>query len=214
TGAQMNGAAVVIGCMLIAGSIPMRHRMTHPFGTQLALVLSSTGQILIIGGVRAGSRPGGARSLPPLPSSIPLSLSFPDRVQRFSAPLIVFGALITIAIDQKIPHGLETIVLLAAALLVGLCRFAPRAEVQAHAAIVEPVVYGTACALIGLLITHTVILLGEIFEMRWASLGLAAVVGLNLALLTVVETIFLEHDVPITRPEPLLAFAGIIALGA
>src|SRR5689334_1355158 len=54
-GQQMNSVAIILGIGLIAGSIAFRQRVSSPFGTQLALVLSSTGQILVIGGVGAAT---------------------------------------------------------------------------------------------------------------------------------------------------------------
>ena len=49
SGEQMNSMAVIIGVIFIAGSIPMRRRVSaSPFLTQLALVICSTGQILVI----------------------------------------------------------------------------------------------------------------------------------------------------------------------
>jgi hypothetical protein len=214
SGEQMNSAAIVIGIVFIAGSIPFRQRVTSPFLTQLALVVSSTGQILVIGGVGAEGSSVLAGSIAAIITSLVLIVGFPDRVQRFSATLVIFGALTVIVIEYKIPHGMEALALLAIALMVGLWRFTPRALVEAHAALVEPMVYGLAIVVIGILITHSAILLGEIFEMRWATLGIAAIAGFNIALLAMTVSIFLEHDVPLTRPDALGALAGLVLLGA
>jgi hypothetical protein len=214
SGEQMNSAAVVIGSVFIIGSIPFRQRVASPFLTQLALVVSSTGQILVIGGVGAEAHSVLAGSVAAILSSLVLIVWFPDRVQRFSATLVIFGALTVMVVEYKIPHSLEALALVAMALMVGLWRFAPRAVVVGHAALVEPIVYGLAITVIGILVAHSVILLAEIFEMRWATLGLSAIVGFNLALLALAVSIFQEHGVPLTRPDALGALAGLVLIGA
>jgi len=108
---------------------------------------------------------------------------------------------------------MEAMILLAVALLLAW-RLAPRADVELQAERLEPVVYGVAIALVGFLLTHTVIVVGEILEMHWAGLGLVTIAGINLALLVLVAAIFLEHEVPLARPEALGAFGLIILLGA
>jgi hypothetical protein len=198
--------------IFIAGSIPFRRRVSSPFGTQLALVVSSTGQILVIGGIGAETHSVVAASIAAIVTSLVLIAWFPDRVQRFSSTLVVFGALAAIVIDQKIPHGIEALALLALALLLAW-RFAPRATMDAQSALVEPVVYGVAISLIGILFGHSVIFLGEIFEMRWATLGVVSGTAFTVSLLALSLAIMIEQQVRWLVPSAILASVGIAALG-
>jgi uncharacterized membrane protein len=214
-GEQMNSLAIIIGVVFIAGSIPMRRRVgTSPFLTQLALVISSTGQILIIGGIGAETHEVMAASGAAIFTSLVLIGWFPDRVQRFSATLVVFGAMLTIVIEHRIPHGMDPLAVLAVILMLVLCRFAPRALMVAHAELVEPVVYGLAIALIGFLTIHTVVSIGEIFNETWGMLGLFSIGAFNLALLALAVSIFIEQGVSFSRPEVLGALGGLVLLGA
>jgi hypothetical protein len=215
SGEQMNSMAIIIGVMFIAGSIPMRRRVnSSPFLTQLSLVISSTGQILIIGGVGAESHSVFAACVVAIATSLVLIAFFPDRVQRFSSTLVIFGAMLTIVVDQHMVHGMDPLAVLTVILLLVLCRFLPRAVVMAQAELVEPVVYGLAIALIGFLMIHTIVSIGEIFNETWGLLGLFSIVAFNLALLVLIVSIFIEQGVSFARPETLGAIAGVIALGA
>ncbi len=213
-GEQMNGVAIAIGVVFIAGSIPLRRKVVSPLLTQLALVISSTGQILIIGGIGAETRSVMDASLAAIVASLVLIAWFPDRVQRFSATLVVFGAMLTVVIDQRVPHGMEPLAVLAVILLLVLCRFAPRALMMAHAELVEPIVYGLAISLLVFLAIHTVVETGEIFNETWGLLGLFSIVAFNLALLALVISIFVEHGVSLSRPEVLGALGGVVLIGA
>jgi uncharacterized membrane protein len=121
--------------------------------------------------------------------------------------------MLTIVIDQRVPHGMEPLAVLAVILLLVLCRFAPRAPMMAQAELVEPVVYGLAIALIGFLTIHTVVSIGEIFNETWGYLGLFSIGAFNLALLVLAVSIFIEQGVSFSRPEVLGALGGIILLG-
>jgi hypothetical protein len=214
SGDVKNVVAILLGIIFIVVSTVFRRRTAGTFATQLALVVSSTGQLLVIGGVGAETSSVVAGCFAAVLSSIPLIVWFPDRVQRFSATLVVCGALVAVVVDSKMPHGLEAIALATVALTLWLCRLAPRATIEAHAEIVEPIVYGLVVAMLGLLVTHTVVMMVDIFNERWLSMGPIAVVGFVLALAVLAESIFLEHDVPFGRLDALATLAGILALGA
>jgi uncharacterized membrane protein len=206
--------SIVIGIIFIAGSIPFRRRVTAPFATQLALVVSSTGQILVIGGFGSLDRSFVDACLAAIVSSLVLIALFPDRIQRFSATVVVFYALATIVMDQRIPQGIEAVALLALVLLLALWRFTPRAIVEAHAELVEPIVYGIVVALLTMLLIDLFFTFdANEHELIWGGLTYLSDVAFTIAMLALAVMIFREHGVSLARPEAVGALVGIVALG-
>jgi hypothetical protein len=214
SGERLNSVAFVLGCLFIMASVLLRRRVNTPFLTQLALVVSSTGQILVIGAVGSATHSVIAGGISAIVSSSVLIVWFPDRVQRFSATLVVFGALAVVIADHRIAHGMDAMALVVLVLTLSLWRFAPRGFTLEHADLVEPIGYGLVIALLGVLATHTIVMMANLHEVGWLRLGPMSIVAFIVALLALAAAIFVEHGVQLVRVEAMAAFAGIVLLGA
>jgi hypothetical protein len=210
----MNSVAFVIGSLFMIASILLRRRVNTTFLTQLALVISSAGQILVIGAVGSAAHSVIAGSMAAIVSSIVLIVWYPDRVQRFSATLVVFGALLVVIVDHPIPHGMDALALVLLALTLGLWRFTPREWIEERADLVEPVIYGLVIALLGVLATHPVVTIADVREVSSLRLGPVSIIAFIVALLVLVAAIFAEYGGTLLRAEALAAFTGIVLLGA
>ena len=139
---------------------------------------------------------------------------YPDRIQRFCSAVIAAGALFWLADD--VPYRTDAIGLLLVAAVLFLGRVELRRADNDAEEIVEPVMYGLAIALFALLIVSTLMAIfnaREIMDERLL-IGSPTAIGFVVALLWLVASIFKEHGVPLGRPEALLSFAAIVALGA
>lgn len=208
-------APIVIGALLTAGAIALRRSVAHPFLTQVALVCAFAGQALVIGGTGNALHSGTAASVAALFVSGALLAAFPDRVQRFSSTLVIIGALTVLVFEWKVPGVLDALVLAIVFAVLGLWRLAPPAAMEEAADIVEPIVYGLVIALFGLLIIDSTLGVMDLRDptLAWLRIGPSAKTGLVLGLLWLASSIFMEHGLPLTRPEAMLAFAGIGLLG-
>ena len=217
-GKQFNTLAVGLGVLFIAGSIPLRRRMTAStvgalFGRQLALVTSFTGQMLFVGGLGDLFDSVTLASAAVLAVSALLIATFPDRVQRFCSVAAAVGALLTICFEMRLPHGVDAIALGLIAGPLVLWRALPRAWATDMAEIVEPAVYALMLWLFGLLLFHTFFDIIGLNPNAWFRMGPAVTIGLVVALLWLVCAIFNEHGVSLGSLEVALACGVIVLLG-
>jgi hypothetical protein len=205
-------SAPVFGGVLLVAAILLRRSATGQLTRQIALVVSFTGQALLIGGIGDMTDSVVTACAAALIVSALLIALFPDRVQRFVSTLTIAGALEMIVFEWKVPHGMDalTLALLVAVLL--LWRVAPRAATEEAADIVEPVVFGLVISLFSVLLADMIFRVIELREV--AHLGLFTIAGFVLMLLWLASAILIEHGVSLLGPEALLALAGIAAIGA
>jgi len=220
-GGKVEGVAIILGLGVMAGAVMLRRGVTGngvgaQFLRQLALVACFCGQMLFIGGVGATTESTDAAAVAALIASAILIALYPDRVQRFCSTVIAVGSLL--ALIREMPYCADVMALLMVGGVLFLGRIASREGTDDQAEIVEPVMYGLAIALFGLLIVSTAILMfgglgADMKEVRAVLIGKPTAFGFVLALLWLTASIFGEHGAQPTAPEAMLAFVAIIAIG-
>jgi uncharacterized membrane protein len=86
--------------------------------------------------------------------------------------------------------------------------------VEEAAEIVEPIVYGMAIALFGVLLLHSILGIIDYREFEWLRVGLPTNLGFVLAFIWLIAAIFGELGVPVHRPIVLLSIATVVLLAA
>lgn len=215
------GMAIVLGLGIMAGAVMLRRGVTGAgvgaqFFRQVALVACFCGQMLFIGGAGASTKSTEAAAIAALIASAILIAVYPDRVQRFCSTVIAAGSLLTLI--REMPYCADVMALGLAGGVLYLGRVASREGSDERAEIVEPVMYGLAIALLGLLIVSTAVMMfgdlaADMKEVRAVLIGKPTAFGFVLALLWLVASIFDEHGVSLGSQEVLLSFAAIIAIG-
>jgi hypothetical protein len=205
----------------MGGAVMLRRGVTATsvsaqFLRQLALVGCFCGQMLFIGGVGSTTKSTEAAAAAALIVSAALIALYPDRVQRFCSTVIAAGSLL--ALIREMPYCADVMALLMVGAVLYLGRIASREGTDDRAEVVEPVMYGLAIALFGLLITSTAVTMfgvspSDIKEVRAVLPGMPTVFGFVLALLWLTASIFGEHGAQPMTPEVLLAFVAIIGIG-
>jgi hypothetical protein len=218
---SFEGFAIVLGLAIMAGATMLRRGVDGvsvgaQFMRQLALVACFCGVMLFIGGIGSTTKSTEIAAAATLIVSAVLIAVYPDRVLRFCAAAIAAGSLL--ALIREIPYCADLMALLLAAAVLYLGRIASREGTDDRAEIVEPVMYGLAIALFGLLIASTAVTMfgvseSGIKEVRAVLVGAPTAFGLVLALLWLTASIFSEHGEQPTSPEALMAFVAIIAIG-
>jgi hypothetical protein len=218
---NFEGFAILLGAVLMAGSVALRRGVTGvsvgaQFFRQLALVACFAGQLLFIGGVVSASKSTEAGAIAALIASAILIAVYPDRVQRFCSAAFAAGALFVLI--REIPYCADVMALLLAGAVLYLGRGVSREAMDDRTEIVEPVMYGLAIALFGLLIASTAVTMfgisDDFKEVRVLLIGKSTIIGFVAALLWLVASILKEHGVPVSSLDALLSFAAVIAIGA
>jgi uncharacterized membrane protein len=222
---NFEGIAIILGLIVLAGAVILRRNVSGTgvgaqFMRQLALVACFCGQMLFIGGAGATTESTEAAAVAALMASAVLIGLYPDRVQRFCSTVIAVGAVGTLlAVIKEMPYCADVMALLMVGGVLFLGRIASREGSDERAEIIEPVMYGLAIALFGLLIVSTAILMfggglgADMKEVRAVLIGRPTAFGFVLALLWLTASIFSEHGAQPTAPEAMLAFVAIIAIG-
>lgn len=218
---SFEGIAIILGLIIMAAAVALRRGVTGTtvgaqFLRQLALVACFCGQMLFIGGTGATTESVEAAAVAALIASVLLIAVYPDRVQRFCSTFIAAGSLITLI--RQMPYCADVMALSMVGAVLYLGRVALRDGTDERAEIVEPVMYGLAIALFGLLIASTLVMMfgfstTDMKEVRAVLIGKPTAFGFVLALLWLTASIFGEHGEQPTSPEALMAFAAIIAIG-
>jgi uncharacterized membrane protein len=214
--------AIVTGLLLMAGAVVLYRAMSGKTGSgsqflrEASLMVSFTGHLLWIGGVGSVTDGVIGAALAAFAASVVMLLLFPDSVHRFCSTLIAAGALIAIAFELRLPYGADAIALMLAALPLVIWRAAPgrggtqdgRGSAQGIPPdLAEPIVYGVAIALFGLLLVDTsfaVVGIGSLHA--WFRFGQVTTIGFMAALFWLVYAVFTDH-----RREPFGIEGAIIA---
>jgi hypothetical protein len=219
-GNNFEGVAIVLGVIVMAGSVVLRRGVTGAsvgaqFLRQLAQVACFCGQMLFIGGAGSTASSVEAGAAAALIVSAVLIAIYPDRVQRFCSALIAAGALGFLVRDLPYSADVLALGLVAASLFLGRGR--SRAMMDDEVEVVEPVMYGLAIALFTLLIVSTAVTMfgpPDVKEVRALLIGAPTAIGFVAALLWLVASIFNEHRVSLGSAEAVLSFAAVIGIGA
>lgn len=218
---NFEGMAIILGVMIMAGAVMLRRGVTGTsvgaqFLRQLALVTCFCGQMLFIGGTGGTTESTEAAAVAALIASAILIAVYPDRVQRFCSTVIAAGSLLTLI--REMPYCADVMALSMMGAVLYLGRVALREGSDERAEIVEPMMYGLAIALFGLLIASTAVTMfgfsgADMKEVRAVLIGKPTAFGFVLALLWLTASIFGEHGEQPTSTEALLSFVTIIAIG-
>lgn len=203
--------AIGLGLPMVAAAVGLQ-RLRGDFVRQLALVLSLTGQLLVIVATGAVTGSEELAALLALVFGIGLLPLYPDRVHRFFSTLIAIGGLLVLLHESRVPGGAEIGILLLVALAAGLWRLLPAAWRGRHRELLDAVVPATVVAMLVLLAMSSFEGLGAPNVTYWHRFGPATTAGATAALLAVGAAIFREHRVELTEPVPLAAAAAVLAI--
>lgn len=204
-------AAIGVGLPMVAAALGLQ-RIRGDFMRQLALVLSLTGQLLVIfaSGALAGSEELAA--LIAIAFGIGLLPLYPDRVHRFFATLIAIGGLLVLLYESRVPGGAEIGALLLMALAAGLWRLLPAAWRGRHRELLDAVAPAIVVGLLVLLAMSSFEGLGAPRVTHWFTFGPVTAAGAAAALLAVGAAIVREHRMELTAPVPLAAATAVPAI--
>ncbi|HEX7120670.1 MAG TPA: DUF4401 domain-containing protein [Longimicrobiales bacterium] len=203
--------AIGLGLPMIAAALWLQ-RLRGDFARQLALVLSLTGQMLVIFATGAVTGSEELAALLALVVGIGLLPIYPDRVHRFFSTLIAIGGLLVLLHESRVPGGAQIGALLLVALAAGFWRLFPAAWRGRHRELLDAVVPAIVVALLVLLAISSFEGLGSANVTYWHEFGPPTTAGTAAALLAVGAAIFREHRVELTAPVPLATAAAVLAI--
>ncbi|HEX7085923.1 MAG TPA: DUF4401 domain-containing protein [Vicinamibacterales bacterium] len=203
--------AIGLGLPMVAAALWLQ-RFRGDFARQLALVLSLTGQMLVIFATGAVTGSEERAALLALLFGIGLLPLHPDRVHRFFSTLIAIGGLLVLLHESRVPGGAQIGALLLVALAAGFWRLFPAAWRGRHRELLDAAVPAIVVALLVLLAMSSFEGLGSADVTYWHRFGPVTTVGTAAALLAVGASIFREHRVELTAPIPLAAAAAVVAI--
>lgn len=213
-GSEVDGAAVIVGVGLVALAVALRRNATSDFLCQLALVVSLTGQGMLVGGIGSASSSLVAASIAGLLVSVLLLAIFPDRVHRFLSTVAVTTALLGLIYEWHIPHGAEAVALILIAVVLTLWRAAPIGWRSGHAELVHPIVSGAVVSLFGLLLLAAILPVVELSPPRMMAQQVPTTAGAVLGLLWLVWEVFAERRADGGTSELLGVTVAIVLLAA
>jgi hypothetical protein len=147
--------AIVLGLLLTAGAVFVRHAGSNVFLTQLALSTGLAGQGLFIGGVGALMDDPEAPAFAALVLQAVLLFVYPDAIQRFLSAL--FGSLsLLILLRLLVPGVLVDVTLVGLTVLAHLL-FLQQGRLQSGrwSALVTPTAFGLVTTLLASLVMRT-----------------------------------------------------------
>ncbi len=206
--------ALVVGGPLVALAIALHRMQAGDFTRQLALVVSLTGQGIFIAGLAALTNSDELAAVAALALSAVMLAVYPDRVHRFFSTIIAAGALLALIHDARLPYGVELLALALIAIPIALWRVVSVERRAEYAGLIDPVVAGTIVSLLGLLLLTTLVALSSWTRSAWLTTGALTAIGVTIALLLLAQSLFAEHHVPLSRPEPVASFVAILLLAA
>jgi hypothetical protein len=207
-------ASILLGLGLVAGATWLANQRRHEFLEQIALVVSLTGQGLVIGGIGAQTDSLATAALAGLVLSIALIALFPDRVHRFLSTLGIVAALAVLAFESRVAHGGEALVIALLALVLAIWRGAPLAWRVRHAEIAGPVASGAIISIFGLLLLASLFGFVDLNPSRWLTMGGPVTAAAVLGLLWLIQEVMDEHEAGRFGAAGLAASAAVVALAA
>ncbi|EPX63088.1 hypothetical protein D187_006498 [Cystobacter fuscus DSM 2262] len=148
--------AIVMGLVITAGAVLLRHTNSHVFITQLALSAGLAGQGFFLVGVESLGRSEAATALAALVLQLVLLVVYPDTLQRFLSALFAALSLLYLLREQAPPVvadvALVGLTALAHVLLLQQGRLQGRARV---APLVTPTAFGLVTTLFFVLLMRT-----------------------------------------------------------
>lgn len=209
---------IVLGALLVALGVLVRVRSKADFLQHAAVASSFAGQGLIIFTIGERFHSSKSAAAAALALSLLLVRLMPDRLHRYVSAVAGAAALVVLAITLKIPHGFAIATLTVVALTGYVWRGGMRSRDEHLAEMVEPVGYGLAIALFGILLWSSFTGLSGLQrqvvpDIRMATLGPLTTAGITFALLALVWKIVDEHGAPHGSRASVAALAGVAALG-
>ncbi len=218
-GERVDGAAVLLGLALLPVGLRLRRAVRSELGRQAALVAIVAGQLLVVAGAGSLADELSVAALAALASSAVLVAIFDDPVYRFVGALAALAAVLTIAIDWRVPYALGIVTGITAIGTVVIWR--GPAAMRRHLRTLDPVAWAAVVALCGLLLTHTLIdvvfgratqpasLVSLLLPATWPLAALF--VGLLVWLATQVAR---EHGASASAPTPAIVMGAAVVVGA
>lgn len=218
-GERVDGAAVLLGLALLPVGLRLRRAVRSELGRQAALVAIVAGQLLLVTGVGSLTNEMSVAALAALASSAVLVAIFDDPVYRFVGALAAMAAVLTIAIDWRVPYALGIVTGITGIATVVIWR--GPAVIGRHLRTLDPVAWAAVVALCGLLLTQTLIdvvfgratqpasLTSLLLPATWPLATLF--VGL---LVWLAAQVAREHGASPSSPTPAIAMAAAVILGA
>jgi uncharacterized membrane protein len=210
----VDGAAVVCGLGLVAGAVWLAWQRRQEFLQQVALVVSLTGQALVIGGIGSSSSSLPAAAFAGLLLSLALIAVFPDRIHRFLSTCGVVVALAAILFDARAPHGNEALVIGLIAIVLAVWRGAPLAWRVQYAQVVGPVASAAVVSIFGLLLVSSLLGFAELNPSTWLATGGPVTAAAVLGLIWLIQEVMDDHESGRFGNEGIVASAAVVALAA
>jgi hypothetical protein len=206
-----SGGGIVLGAVACAGAVVLRRfRGANLFTNQLALALSLSGQVLLIGGIDDKSSAATASKAAILLNAALIGL-YPDKTHRFLSTLICVFAAMTFIYEQHLMYGTQALAVALAAGAGYLWREESGFAAGGLADLSRPIGYGVVVGLLSVLVPS---LFPHEFRtyLPPVSSWIPATVGLALLLVHAEWRILSVHGVLSDRRLSVPVFAGTVLL--
>ncbi len=154
-GERVDGAAMLLGIVLMPAGVRLRARSAGALAGQAALVCVIAGQLLLVGGLSSITGSTTAAALLTIASSALLIVAFEEGVYRFLATLAIVVAVLAIALEWQVPFALGLVTVVVSVVPVAAWHGGPVA-LREHARL-DPVAWACVVAMGGLLLAQATI---------------------------------------------------------